>query len=87
MHARRVATIELVRRNRMPTDLYMKSVLTVIAACLLALVLRSYNAVPQLYAAGSSSQVLDVNIAEIDGHDFGFSQVNSLRPTLPVSID
>ncbi len=68
----------------MQADPYTKTVLTVIAACLLALVLRSYGAIPELHAAGASSQVVDVNIAEIDGQEFGLLQVSAFRPALPV---
>ena len=68
----------------MQADRYTKVMLTVIAACFLALVLRSYGAIPQLHATGASSQVVDVNIAEIDGQGFGLLQVSTFRPALPV---
>ena len=77
----------------MKTDIYTKIVLTVIATCLVILVLKSFDfgfIIPSAEAQsfGSSSQIVDVNIVRINGKEFGQAvEPPSINPpALPVKI-
>jgi hypothetical protein len=62
----------------MKTDLYTKSILTVIAACLLSIVFRGTLLIPAAHAEGLQFPT-DVNIDEIGG-------VAVAKSALPVKI-
>ena len=77
--------------KKMKTDLYTKIVLTVIAACLLCLLIKpsDVNLVTEAHAQSAFLQAnkpVDVNIISIDGKPFGPNQVSLFEPSLPVQI-
>ena len=49
----------------MKTDTYIKTILTIIAACLILIVIKLY---PVNQANAGKREVIKVNIAEIGGH-------------------
>lgn len=61
----------------MKTDLYTKSVLTVIAAALCMIVLQNMNIFPEAKAA-VKLDVMDINLARVGG--------NSIYGALPVNV-
>ena len=65
------------------TDAYTKTILTVIAACLIALVFRDIPITSTAHAQ-SSGGVVPVDIVAINGSPFRVGQVDYLRPALPV---
>ena len=74
----------------MKTDTYTKIVLTVIAVCLLCLVLKTPVSGVLVSTANAQDypghRVADVNIVSIDGKTFTPLQVSILHPALPVQI-
>jgi hypothetical protein len=74
----------------MKTDTYIKIVLTVIAICLVALVLKPFDSgilVSNANAQGyETSRTIDVNIKSIDGKTFGATDVSLIHTALPVKI-
>ncbi|MFC1453731.1 hypothetical protein ACFLQL_00975 [Verrucomicrobiota bacterium] len=66
------------------SDLYTKIVLTVIAVSLVYIVTKDIHIIPEAVAQYKSSQVMDVNIARINGLTFGPRDVNIHHPALPV---
>jgi len=75
----------------MKIDLYTKIILTIIAVCLVCLVLNSGNIslVTQAQAQPTglqASKPVDVNIVSIDGKTFGPVQISLTEPSLPVQI-
>ena len=73
----------------MKTDTYTRIVLTVIAVCLLCLVLKPADVgfVSTAHAQSvAANKPVDVNIVSIDGKRFGPNDVSLLEPSLPVQI-
>ena len=72
----------------METDTYTKIVLTVIAVCLVSLVLKSSDSglIVSNVQAQTSKGVADVNIVSIDGKGFSPLAVSPLGPALPVKV-
>jgi hypothetical protein len=77
----------------MKTDTYTKIILTVIAVCLVSIVLKPLNtdvfvsnANAQSYLPPTTPRVIDVNIVSIDGKPFGGLDVDTLHPALPIKI-
>ena len=74
--------------KQMKTDAYTKIVLTVIAVCLVCLVLKTPAPGTLVSTAQaedySGRRVTDVNIVSIDGKTFNPLQVAIDRPALPV---
>ena len=68
-------------------DLYTRIILTVIAICLVYIVAKDMNIVPDASAQRGYKEVpTDVNIVRIDGQKFGPSDVNIFHPALPIKI-
>lgn len=69
----------------MKTDFYTKAVLTVIAVCLVVIVLRDLdivpkaNALPAVYAAPAPSNVMDVRIVDVSRSAAMSVNVESVR--------
>jgi hypothetical protein len=93
-HLQRNAGLEFQRAMRyyggMKTDLYTKIVLRVIAGCLFCMAFRDVNFVSPVRAEPNVEEEMlreptKVNIVQIDGHGFDSQQVDSSKPTLPVS--
>ena len=58
----------VLERNHMNVDFYTKTVLTVIAVCLVTLVLRSFEFSPVSTAhAAEQPGIVDVNVVQVDG--------------------
>ena len=49
----------------MKTDMYLKTVLTIIAACLILIVIKMY---PVTTANAGKSEIINVNIEKVGGH-------------------
>ena len=69
----------------MKTDLYTKTVLTVIAVVLSINLLSDFDIMPKAYANDSTQSVVDVRIREIDPIILGTLPVE-IRGTMPVNI-
>ena len=69
----------------MKTDLYTKTVLTVIAVVLSINLLSDFDIMPKAYANDSTQSVVDVRIREIDPIILGTLPVE-FRGTMPVNI-
>lgn len=71
----------------MQIDLYTKVVLTVIAACLVGLLLKDVPVVATADAqAIADAQPMPVNIVQIDGKPFVDREVQGEMPALPVRM-
>ena len=68
----------------MKIDLYTRIVLTVIASCLVYLVVKDVGFIGHVQAQGRG--LVDVNIVQIDGKPFVAYDVDSMKPALPVKI-
>ncbi len=53
---------------KMKIDLFTKTVLSVIAACLILLALKNYEVIKT--ANAGRRQIIDVNIERVNGHSF-----------------
>jgi hypothetical protein len=65
-------------------DLYTKTILTIIASCLLYLVEKDVSLIDRVQA--QSSESVNVNIVGVGGKPFGLLAINQLSPALPVKI-
>ena len=72
----------------MKTDTYTKTVLTIIAVCLMVLVAKSFDGefLVSTAHAQSNGTMMDVNIARIGGFDFKTSSLQN-NAALPVNIE
>lgn len=70
----------------MKTDLYTKVILTIIAACLLVIVLGDVRPAAPAYAS-YGNQPVQVDIVAINGQSFSPLQVSVLGPALPVKME
>lgn len=72
----------------MKTDTYTKIVLTVIAACLVCLILKPADSglIVSNVQAQEPRGIVDVNIVRIDGKRFNVMAVSSLGAALPVQV-
>ena len=70
----------------MKTDLYTKTVLTVIAVALSINLLTDFDIITKAYANDSTQSVVDVRIREIDPIMLGAMPVE-FRGTMPVNIE
>lgn len=68
----------------MKVDLYAKVILTIIAGCLVFMVVRDIPIVHDAYA--QSRSIVEVNIVQIDGKPFASFDVSSYNPALPVKV-
>ncbi len=68
----------------MKADLYTKSVLTVIACCLLYFVMRDISVVPEVRA--QSQGTVDVNIVQVAGAKISNNGMVSYDAFLPVKV-
>ena len=68
----------------MKTHTYTKCVLTVIAFCLLCLVVRDGPLVATAHA--QSRGTVDVNIVQINGKAFSALDIDPFSPALPVQL-
>ncbi|MDH5203971.1 MAG: hypothetical protein OEW69_12050 [Nitrospirota bacterium] len=70
-------------------DLYTKIVLTIIAVSLVVLVIQNFFQADSVSAEAqlSSGEVIDVNIAQIDGHPVVLNEGGSHSETTRVNIE
>ena len=70
----------------MKIDVYTKAVLTVIACCLLYIVVKDINLVDRAYA--QSGRTVDVNLTQIAGRTIEHNDTlaSSVGPSLPVKV-
>lgn len=66
----------------MNTDLYTKSVLTVIAGCLLYIATKDVQVIELAHAQNKGP--VAVNIVGVGGNAFGLGAVDPMNPALPV---